>query len=148
MCINISEEELCDVHSQRRYLFHHRPHSAKSQAHHERVYFTGAVSVAVTIIVSNMSVIIPTIQSMKDGGNDDGHVAHDYCHHHTHSPCEVNPFVVSWGFGRVGVSVLKIPSHTPSSVITRTAYTRDASVVMMDTEKIENKQKHSESFLM
>ena len=46
------------------------PCSPKSQAHHGSVYFfTGAVSVAVTIIVSNMSVIIPAILRALDVGD-------------------------------------------------------------------------------
>lgn len=42
-----------------------------------------------------------------------------------------------------GTGVPKMPSQTPGLTITKTACTSDASVVMIDMEKIENKRKRS-----
>jgi hypothetical protein len=42
-----------------------------------------------------------------------------------------------------GASVPKIASQTPGLTTTNIACTRDASVVAIDTEKIENKRKRN-----
>jgi len=60
-------------------------------------------------------------------------------------PCSVSPEFKSACDMREGAKVAapKIASQKPGLVITRTACVRDASVVAIDAEKIENKRKRN-----